>query len=169
MVPADMTNYFLTSAAVAGSLIGLLFVSISLRYEAILGNTADFHSRASAAATFAGLANALSISLWALIPDGNLGYAAVVSALVCLLQTIKLHGAKLGGGDSSLGTFLLSASVFLFQVAVGGYLIARPGSHEGCNILAYTLFGAFASSLSRAWQLLQPGTPAKKEPAASEG
>jgi len=168
MVPPDLSNYFLTSAAVAGSLIGLLFVSISLRYEAILGNAADFRSRAAAASAFTGLVNALTISLWALIPDGDLGYTAVVSALVCLTNTIRLHGAKLRGTDSSWPTFLLSTAVYLLQLGTGGYLIAGPHSPGGVDILAYTLFGAFASSLNRAWQLLQPASPAQPKPAATE-
>ena len=46
MVPKDFIVYFTTSAQIAGTLIGLLFVSISLRYEAILGRSAEFRSRA---------------------------------------------------------------------------------------------------------------------------
>ena len=55
MVPKDLIVYFTTSAQIAGSLIGLLFVSISLRYDAILGRSAQFHSRAMAGAAFTGL------------------------------------------------------------------------------------------------------------------
>jgi hypothetical protein len=54
VVPKDLIVYFTTSAQIAGSSIGLLFVSISLRYDAILGRSAQFHSRAMAAAAFTG-------------------------------------------------------------------------------------------------------------------
>jgi hypothetical protein len=155
-IRTHIIGYFTTSAAVAGSLIGLLFVSISLRYEAILGKSADFRSRAAAGSSFTGLFNALTISLWALIPDGNLGYAALVSAATCLLNTLKLHGGKLRRGGS-LGTFVLSMAVYLAQGVNGALLIARPHSSTPVHVLAYTLFGALASSLSRAWELLQPG------------
>jgi hypothetical protein len=167
LVPNNLIGYFTTSAAVAGSLIGLLFVSISLRYEAILGKSADFRSRAAAGSSFTGLFNALTISLWALIPGDGLGYAALVSAVMCLVNTLKLHGHKLGRGGS-LGTFILSVGVYLAQGVNGVFLIAKPDSKTGVYILAYTLFGAFASSLSRAWELLQPGDSAGEKAATGE-
>jgi hypothetical protein len=157
VVPSDLIGYFTASSAVAGSLIGLLFVSISLRYEAILGSSADFRNRAAAAAAFTSLVNALTISLWALVPDSRLGYPAVVSALVCLGFTVRLHARKFGRGTSSLASFLLSVAVYLAQLVDGSLLIARPHSARTVFILAYTLFGAYASALSRSWQLLQPG------------
>jgi hypothetical protein len=167
VVPNNLIGYFTTSAAVAGSLIGLLFVSISMRYEAILGKSAHFDSRAAAASSFTGLFNALTISLWALIPDGNLGYAALVSAAICLMNTLKLHGGKLKRGGS-LRLFVLSTAVYLAQGVNGAFLIARPHSSTGADILAYTLFGAFASSLSRAWELLQPGGGAGDQATSGE-
>jgi hypothetical protein len=71
VVPKELVGYFTTSAQIAGSLIGLLFVSISLRYEAILGKSAEFRSRALASITFIGLFNVLTISIWALVPSGS--------------------------------------------------------------------------------------------------
>jgi hypothetical protein len=157
VVPKDLIVYFTTSAQIAGSLIGLLFVSISLRYEAILGKSAEFRSRALASAAFTGLVNVLTISLWALVPGTGLGYPIVVSGAICLFHTLKLHVGKFGPIDASFGGFLLSAVVYFAQIVEGTWLILRPGENEIVFILAYTLFGAMAVSLRRAWTLLQPG------------
>ena len=157
MVPKELVGYFTTSAQIAGSLIGLLFVSISLRYEAILGKSAEFRSRALASITFIGLFNVLTISIWALVPSVGLGYPALVSGLVCLYRTLRLHLGKLGGIGPSWANFLLSAAVYLSEIVEGALLIAAPGDKEIVSILAYTLYGAMASSLRRAWLLLQPG------------
>jgi hypothetical protein len=62
VVPKDLIVYFTTGAQIAGSLIGLLFVSISLRYDAILGRSAQFPSRAIAGAAFTGHLAPLSLS-----------------------------------------------------------------------------------------------------------
>jgi hypothetical protein len=164
VVPKDLIAYFTTSAQIAGSLIGLLFVSISLRYDAILGRSAEFHSRAMAGAAFTGLFNVLTISIWALVPGAGLGYPVVVSGVLCLFHTLRLHRGKLGAIDSSLGSFLLSLTVYLAQIVEGIWLIARPGEREIVFILAYTLFGAMALSLRRAWMLLQPGHSNDKKP-----
>jgi hypothetical protein len=177
VVPKDLMVYFTTSAQIAGSLIGLLFVAISLRYDAILGRSAEFHSRAMAGAAFTGLFNVLTISLWALVPGAGLGYPVTVSGVVCLIHTLRLHVGKLGAIDSSLGSFLLSLAVYFAQTILGFWLIARPGQNEIVFILAYTLFGAMALSLKRAWTLLQPArsdnkpvmaTPPSPPPQAAE-
>ena len=164
MVPKDLMVYFTTSAQIAGSLIGLLFVAISLRYDAILGRSAEFHSRAMAGAAFTGLFNVLTISLWALVPGVGLGYPVTVSGVVCLIHTLRLHMGKLGAIDSSLGSFLLSLAVYFAQINIRIWLIARPGQNEIVFILAYTLFGAMALSLKRAWTLLQPARSSDNKP-----
>ena len=71
---------------------------------------------------------------------------------------------KLLAIDSALGSFLLSLAVYFAQVVEGIWLIARPGSNEIVFILAYTLFGAMALSLRRAWMLLQPGHSGDNKP-----
>ncbi len=73
VVPHDLTVFFHRQLGRAGTLIGLLFVSIQLRYDEILGTTGQTHSRAVANAAFTALANALAVSLWALVPNVNLG------------------------------------------------------------------------------------------------
>lgn len=156
MVPHDLIGYFTTSSAVAGTLIGLLFVSISLRYEAIFGESADFRSRAIAGAGFTALVNALSLSLWALIPRVNLGFPAVVLAIFCLVSTLRRHMGKLAERGSSRTLLLLSVFVYLSQLVNGGLLVARPHSVATVYSLVYTLFAAFAAALIRSWQLLQP-------------
>jgi len=167
VVPHNLIDYFAASATVAGALIGLLFVSISLRYDAILGASANDASRATAAAGFTGLVNALTISLWALIPGDGLGYAAAVSAVLCVYRTLRLHVGRSGRRETSLASFLFSLAVFLTQLGTGTYLIVNPHSVSSVDVLAYTLFGAFASALSRSWALLEVGSGQSSAPPAS--
>ena len=164
MVPKDLIVYFTTSAQISGSLIGLLFVSISLRYDAILGRSAEFRSRAIAAAAFIGLVNVLTISVFALIPDADIGYPVAISGVICLFHTLRLHMDKLGAIDSSSVSFLLSVALYFAQTVLGIWLIAQPRENEIVFILAYTLFGAMAVSLRRAWTLLQPGGSSHNKP-----
>lgn len=135
MVPKDLIGYFLVTAQVAGTLIGLLFVSISLRYAAILGSTADFASRTTAGACSIGLVNTLTISLQALVPSVGLGYRAVVSGLLCLGRTLRLHFGRDRRGGGSWGVFLLSAAAYLAQLVEGSWLIARPGENEIARLI----------------------------------
>ncbi len=117
-----------------------------------------------AGAAFTGLFNVLTISLWALVPGAGLGYLVTISGVFCLIHTLRLHVGKLGAIDFSLGSFLLSLAVYFAQRVLGIWLIARPGQNEIVFILAYTLFGAMAVSLKRAWTLLQPARSGDNRP-----
>jgi hypothetical protein len=164
VIPSDLTDYFTASSAVAGTLIGLLFVSISLRYDVIFGPAAEFRNRSIAGAGFTALANALALSLWALIPHVNLGYPATVSAVLCLASTLQRHVGRSSRRETWSRLFLLAMAVYLFQLVNAIWLIASPHDSGIVDNLAYTVFGAFAAGLSRSWQLLEPASEPATDP-----
>lgn len=164
MVPSDLATYFEVSSGVAGTLIGLLFVAISLRYDVIFGSA---RHRAIAAAAFISLANALSLSLWALMPKTDLGYPAAATAVLSLVATWRIHVGQGRRRDTSVQVFAFSVLVYLLQLVGGILLVSRP--HESTIVfdLAYTVFGAFLAGLTRSWTLLQFRTSDDDQPPAS--
>lgn len=156
MVPSNLTDYFAASSAVAGTLIGLLFVAITLRYEAILGKAAEVHNRAVAAAAFTALVNALSISLWALIPGTDLGYPGLVLAIFSLVSTVRTNVREESLRARLTGLFVLSFLAYTYQLVNSVGLIFDSRATSLIYGIAYTTFAAFASALARSWQLLQP-------------
>jgi hypothetical protein len=160
---APLAGFFTASAAVAGSLIGLLFVAISLRYEQILGNTARRANRALAAAAFTALTNALLLSLWAILPRTDLGYPATALAAGAIWSTLKTHYGGFARRDTSTRLFVGSFLLYLCELVVGVLLVAQPKNTDLVFDLAYVVFGAFGAALARSWQLLQP------EPSGTSG
>ena len=162
MVPDSFIPYFTGAATAAGALVGLLFIAVSLRPEAVMG--AGTQLRAVAGSAFTALVNSFFVSLIALIPGTNLGYTAVLMALVSLYNTYRLH-RTLGYGESTVLLLALSLAAYLTQLVAGILLIASPGLHSMVYTLAYVLVGAFAAALGRAWTLAQggnaPETPGK--------
>jgi hypothetical protein len=63
VVPDSFTGYFAGAATAAGALIGLLFVAVSLRPEAVLGAGASARAQAVAGSAFTALINSFFVSL----------------------------------------------------------------------------------------------------------
>ena len=154
MVPDSFTGYFAGSMGAAGALIGLLFVAVSLRPESVLGAGASAKAQAVAGSAFTALLNSFFVSLIALIPGTNIGYTAVIMAVVSLSNTFRLHRG-FGKGDSAVSQLALALAAYLSQLVTGVLLIARPGDQALVETIAYVVVAAFAAALGRAWSLMQ--------------
>src|SRR5580692_8162883 len=91
MVPGAYDAYLAAMATAAAALIGLLFVAVSVRDDTIFGPKAVPGGEALAITAFTGLVNSLLIALLALIPQDNLGYGAVILAVVSIWSIVQLH------------------------------------------------------------------------------
>jgi len=163
VVPGDFIDYFAAAGTAAGTLIGLLFVAVSLRPESVLGAGAPPAARAVAGSAFIALVNSFFVSLVAVIPHTSLGYVAAIMALLSLLYTLRLH-RDLAGSPPSWRQLLLAVATYCGQFGVGTALAIRPHDRELVDVVAYLLISSFAVGLVRAWSLMQGQyTGAKQE------
>lgn len=154
MVPSSFTAYFAAVTGAGGALIGLLFVSVTLRPETVFGAGAPDRGKTLAAAAFTGLVNTFFLAMSALVPEVNLGYPAVILAVSSLTSTVRLHG-RLSRSRSQLAYLFLSTAAFGFQIVEGVYLIIQPRGNSAVENLSYVMIGSMAIALGRAWALLQ--------------
>jgi hypothetical protein len=154
VVPHDLQTYFSVGAALSGTLIGLLFVSISLRYDAVF--LTGFRLRATANASFISLVNALTICLWALIPHVDLGYPTAVVGGLCLLATYRTHVGPGGRRDTSTALFVASTTGQTAQLVLGVLIAVSPHDHNLVDAVPYVVMYSVMVGLIRAWQLLLP-------------
>ena len=161
MVPEGIHDFFAASAGVAGALIGLLFVAISVSVERLNREeaAAQVH-RIRAVAALTAFTNAISVSLFALIPGQKIGITSVVVAgtgllfvAASLLSLVRLR--QLRWGTVRDAVFLIGlAVVFVLQLASGLGVIADPANSGDVNTIAILVVCCFFIGIARAWELI---------------
>src|SRR5215467_5850279 len=81
MIPESLNNFFLASAGIGATLVGLIFVAVSIAPEQIVQANAPIERRAMAASSFTALLNAFFISFGALIPGLAGSFTLIMSAI----------------------------------------------------------------------------------------
>jgi hypothetical protein len=161
VVPQEIHDFFLAGGGVAGALIGLLFVAISVSAPRLArqGHEAQLH-RVRASAALTAFLNALVISLFALIPGrkigltavivGVLGLAFVVAALLSLWRVRHARWATARDAVFLLGLVV----VFIVQMITGVQIIAQPAGSGNVNQIAVLVIVCFLIGIARAWELI---------------
>jgi len=159
VVPDDIHDFFLGSAGVAGALIGLLFVAISVSGGRLAGDQAQVHRiRASGALT--AFLNALSVSLFALIPGqmigptsvavGAAGIAFVAASLLSLVRLRQFHLSTVRDGIFLVGL----AVTWVIQLIKGTELISQPDDPGAVQTIAILVVVCFLIGIARSWELI---------------
>jgi hypothetical protein len=160
MTTASAHDFFVGSAGVAGALIGLLFVAISVAPEGVLGpNASEAHSVRAAAALTA-FTNALTVALFGLVPGFNGGGAATAVAILGLLfiggsliRVIPAWRAKrIQLSDVSFLVLLLA--VFIVQLIAGLGLSHRAENTGDLQTICVLVIVCFLIGIARAWELV---------------
>jgi hypothetical protein len=161
VVSGEIHTFFAASAGVAGALIGLLFVAISVSADRLAKEEkgAPVHRiRASAALT--AFNNSLVVSLFALVPGVDIGTVAVtvactggvfvVASLLSLIRLHQMHWASLRDALFLLGLIV----VFVIQFAEGISVITQRHDHSGVDAIGYLVVFCFLIGISRSWELI---------------
>jgi hypothetical protein len=157
-------DFFAASAAVVGALIGLLFVAISVSGDRLAesGGAQPHRIRASAALTV--FTNALTVSLFALIPGIHLGWPALITATLgevfvgaSLVSLYRVRREQPRAFRESL--FLLGfAVVFAVQLIDGIKLTGDEENVGDVRTLAILVIVCSLGGIARSWELI--GGPA---------
>jgi hypothetical protein len=164
VVPVSYHDFFGGCATVAGALIGLLFVAISVSPEKLAGGRAHADHQVKAGAAFSALVNTLVIALVALLPAANLGPAGIALAAAGLATTAGLiiflyreHKERIQPSDVSLLVVLLA--LYGLQLADAVQLDGAPGNVSNVGNQGVLLIAFFLFAIARAWQLIGARNP----------
>ena len=161
MVPEGIRDFFAASAGVAGGLIGLLFVAISVSAERLAReSTGDQLHRIRAVAALTAFTNALAVSLFSLIPGKKIGWTSVSVAVIgllfvaaALMSLVRLRVIRSATVRDAV--FLIGlAVVFVFQLVEGLGLIAQPGNSGNVYTIAILVVSCFFIGIGRSWEVI---------------
>jgi hypothetical protein len=158
VVPVGFHDFFGGCATIAGALIGLLFVALSVSPEYLSGEKARTDHQVRAGAAFSALVNTMVIALFALLPSINLGTVGIILAAIGLGTTVALIVAlaredrRIGRGD--LFMFLVLLGLYGVQLANALQLERIPHDvgrvvDQGELAILFFIFG-----IGRSWRLV---------------
>src|SRR6266480_3028164 len=159
MVPEAFNNFFLASAGIGATLVGLIFVAVSIAPEHIVQANAPIERRAMAASAFTALLNAFFISFGALIP-GIIGSLTLVMSALGLTTSSLLAWNLLKERERwqnvlrRVFLILVSFIIYGFEFYYAILIIQEPNNVGNFYVLAALLLVVYGIGLTRAWQLL---------------
>ncbi len=157
MTPSSLHEFFAASAGVAGALIGLLFVAVSVVHERLTADEAQQVHRIRADAALTAFSNALAIALISLIPGRHtLGWTAfivgvlgVIFVAASLLSLRRVHESP---RDSAF--LIVMAVIFCVELIEGLRLIGHAHSLGAAETIAGMVVASFFVGIGRSWELI---------------
>jgi hypothetical protein len=158
VVPASFHDFFNGCASVAGALIGLLFVAISVSPEKLTGDDAHAEHQVRAAAAFSALVNTLVVALVGLLPGASLGDVGIIlsgaglattSALVIVLYREHQHQIR-----SDVRMLAILFVLYGLQLANAVELDRAPLNLAGIDRQGGLAILFFVFAIARSWQLV---------------
>ncbi len=166
MIPTSFIPFFSICAGAAATLIGLLFVAVSVAPERTVGKKASMSRRSVAESAFTALLNAFLVSLIALIPTAPLSLGTLAVTGGTLLGFVRTLGQMLvrwrnEPSASPLGVLrrlILPVGMLVlysleFWWGVREYRVFHL-SGDACGELAMILIVLQALAIGRSWELI---------------
>jgi hypothetical protein len=161
MVSESIRDFFTASASVAGALIGLLFVAITVASDRLAhAEHGGQLNRVRASAALTAFSNALAVSLFALIPGQKIGDAAaavaiigltfVIASLISLIRLQQFHWTTLRDGLFLAGLIWL----FVVELIAGLQVSNNPNDPGAVNTIAIVVTICFLLGIERSWELV---------------
>jgi hypothetical protein len=157
---ASTHEFFAATAGVAGALIGLLFVAISVAPDRVIGPEASEVHSVRAVAALTAFTNALTVSLFELAPGLSgggapisvaiLGLLFIFGALIGLAPSTRLGHVKLGDISFLVGLLV----VFVLQLLAGIDLERHAADSGGLRTICVLVIVCFLLGIARAWELV---------------
>jgi hypothetical protein len=177
VVPVSYHDFFGGCATVAGALIGLLFVAISVSPGRLAGSDTYADHQVKAGTAFSALVNTLVIALVSLLPRANLSASATILAaaglsstaglIIVMFRSSRYRDSKKRIRLDQLAVLVALLVLYGLQLANGIQLGGSPGNLGRISSQGGLCIGFFVFAIGRSWELV--GAPSSHLLAAIAG
>lgn len=160
MVPSADLPFFAASMGVAATLLGLLFVAVSVAPERTVGAGAPIERQMVAESVFTALINTFFVSMAGTIPDVNFGSVALVLSAFALFQSLHMarrlwpRRVTARSLTQRLGLVVVALVIYSLQFLGALQLVRAPGHGMAVGSEIGIVFALYAFALGRTWELL---------------
>ncbi|HEY6789614.1 MAG TPA: hypothetical protein VI365_20130, partial [Trebonia sp.] len=161
MLTGAYQGFFTVIAGASAALTGLLFVALSVTSRSRLASYPTVIREVRAAASLLAFTDALTVSLYSLVPGTNTGYPALVTGVIGLMFTAAGLRSIIASPETTASQVRRQISLiaallvaFGFEATGGIQLIAHPTSTGGAQIVSFVLAGLVLMGIARAWELV---------------
>jgi hypothetical protein len=160
MTPPSFDTFLAASAGVAGALIGLLFVAVSVAQERLTSEDSNPAHRVRAGAALTAFGNALTVALFGLVPGLGLRGPAFAVGILGLLfiaaSLLMLYRARTANPVPPGDVLFLGGLVVVFglQLYFAVQLMSAPGDRSAARGIAVLVIVCFFIGIARAWELV---------------
>lgn len=158
MVTTSFSELFVVIAESAAALIGLLFVAVTVANARRPAGSQEIGEYRAAASLLAFM-NALTVSLFGIVPGNNLGYASLIMGVIGVffagagVRTILAQPRRLRR-RSQLLLIIGLLVVFGFEIVYGILLIGHPHSSNDLSTIGNVLIASLLIGIGRAWEMV---------------
>ena len=160
MLVGSSRELFAAIAECAAALTGLLFVAISVAPRRSQESGQAVIQQVRAAASLLAFTNALSVSLFGLVPNNGVGYPAISLAVIGILFTAAAARSIFASPAvqhlrrRQLGLIILLLLACGVELAAGIDLILNPQDSFPRDMISNVLVALLLIGIARAWELV---------------
>jgi hypothetical protein len=153
-------DLFAATAGAAAALTGLLFVAMSVERDRALVRGPLVIRQIRASAALLAFTNTLAIALFGLVPGTNIGYPAVIVAVIGVLFTaaairsIVASRASPAQVRSQTGLIILLLLICFTELVAGIVVLGNPASSSSVQAIGYAVVAAMLFGIGRAWEFI---------------
>lgn len=160
MVTAAYRDLFAATAAAGGALTGLLFVAMSVTSQRAVFRGPPVIRQIRASAALLAFSNTLAISLYGLVPGTNIGYPALILAVIGIafiaaaIRSIMASHASPKQVRNQTWLIMILLLICVTELAAGVVLLGNAASLTSVETIGYAVVTSLLVGIGRAWEFI---------------